>query len=120
LRELEPAYDDFQRAYALEKVNPNVGRELVGICIALGRGEEAVRVSREVLARNSTDAAMISNYALALLIAGNVSEAQAVVENSLRLDPSDELTRGLAKFIASVRTGQAARPDRWPPSSSDR
>jgi tetratricopeptide (TPR) repeat protein len=123
LRELEPAYDDFQRAYALEaleKVNPNVGRELVGICIALGRGEEAVRVSREVLDRNSTDAGMISNYALALLIAGNVSEAQAVVENSLRLDPSDELTQGLAKFIASVRTGRAARPDRWPPSSSDR
>jgi hypothetical protein len=46
--------NDFQHAYALEKTNPNVGRELACICMALGRGEEAVRISREVLEK-STD-----------------------------------------------------------------
>jgi hypothetical protein len=116
LRERDDAYHDFQRAYALEKTNPNVGRELAGICIALGRGEEAVRISREVLERESTDAGLISNYALALLIAGNVSEAEAVVEKSLKLDAADRSTQHLAKFIASVRSGRVARPDRWPRS----
>ena len=123
LRELEDAYDDFQGAYALEaleKVNPEIGRELAGICIALGRGEEAVRISREVLDRNPTNAGLTSNYALALLIAGNVSEAEAIVESSLKIDPSSRITQTLAKAIASVRTGQTARPDRWPPSSSSR
>lgn len=117
LRELEPAYSDFHRAYALDKANPNVGRELVGICIALGRGEEAVHISREVLEKEPTNAGLISNYALALLIAGNVAEAEAAVESSLRLEPGDQITQGLAKLIASVRTGRAARPDRWPPPS---
>jgi len=120
LRERDDAYRDFQRAYALEKTDPNVGRELAGICIALGRGEEAVRISREVLEKEPTDAGLISNYALALLIAGDVSEAEAVAEKSLKLDPADRSTQHLAKFIASVRSGRAARPDRWPPSSSSR
>jgi tetratricopeptide (TPR) repeat protein len=117
LRELEHAYNDFHRAYALEKANPGVGRELVGICIALGRGEEAVHISHEVLEKTPTDGGLISNYALALLIAGNVAEAAAAVEGSLKLDPDDQITQGLAKLIASVRTGQATRPDRWPPPS---
>jgi hypothetical protein len=114
LRELEPAYDDFHRAYALEKANPNVGRELVGICIALGKGEEAVNISREILEREPTNPGLISNYALALLIAGNVQEAEAAVESSLKLKPDDPITQYLAKIIASVRTGRTARPNRWP------
>ena len=115
LRELEPAYSAFQRAYALEKANPNVGRELACICMALGKGEEAARISREVVDRNPTDAGLTSNYALALLIAGKVPEAEAAVENSLRLDPESQITKNLAKLIASVQKGFAGRPDRWPP-----
>lgn len=57
---------------------------------------------------------LISNYALALLIAGNVAEAEATVERSHKLDPDDQITQHLAHFIVSVRTGRAARPDRWP------
>jgi hypothetical protein len=114
LRELEPAYNDFRRAYALEKSNPDVGRELVGICMALGRGEEAVRISREILEKEPTDAGLVANYALALLIAGNVVEAEAAVETSRKLDPQDEITHHLAKLIAAIRTGRTTRPERWP------
>jgi tetratricopeptide (TPR) repeat protein len=120
LRELEPAYDDFRRAYALEKTNPNVGRELACMCMALGKGEEAVQVSREVLEKNPSGADLMSNFALALLVAGDVSQAEAVVENSLKLDPTDKITRNLAKMITSVRAGQTARPDRWPRPSARR
>ena len=115
LRELEPAYAAFQCAYALEKSNPDVGRELACICMALGKGEEAVRVSREVLDRNPQDAGLMANYALALLIAGKVSEAEAAIQNSLNLNPEDRITQNLAKHIASVRTYRLAIPDRWPP-----
>jgi len=114
LRELEPAYDDFHRAYALEKANPNVARELVGICMALGKGEEAVQLSREILEREPADPGLIANYALALLIAGNVQDSEAAVESSLKLDPDDQITHYLASLIASVRTGRTARPNRWP------
>ena len=116
LKELGSAYTAFQRAYALEKENPDVGRELAGVCIALGRGEEAVRVSREVMDKNPKDAGLISNHAFALMIAGHVQEAEAIIENALGLQPEDQITENLAKFIKAVRTNQITRPDRWPRS----
>ena len=117
VRELEPAYFAFERAYAIEKDNPDVGRELSGICMALGKGEEAVRISRELVDRNPQNAGLISNHALALLIAGNIHEAEIAVESARRLEPEDQITRSLAKGIAAVRTNQAPRPDRYPPAS---
>jgi len=115
VRDLAAAYTAFQMAYALEKENANVGRELSGICMALGKGEEAVRISREVVNRNPQNAGLISNHALALLIEGNIQEAEIAVESALRLEPEDQTTRSLAKFIAAVRTNQAPRPNRYPP-----
>jgi hypothetical protein len=120
LRQLEPAYDDFRAAYSLEKTNRDVGREFAGICIALGRGAEAVPVSRELLDKYPNDAGLTSNYALSLLISGNLAEAEAVVESSLRLDPGDGITQSLSKFIASIKAHQIPRPDRWPSPSSQR
>jgi predicted Zn-dependent protease len=114
LRELGPAYNDFQHAYALENTNPDVGREFACICMSLGRGEEAVRISREVMNRAPTDAGLTANYALALLIAGYAEEAEVAVSHSLELDPQDRITQHLASLVASVRTGRTTRPDRWP------
>jgi Flp pilus assembly protein TadD len=50
-----------------------------GICMALGRGEEAVQISRDVLEKAPTDAGLLANYALALLVAGDVSQAETAV-----------------------------------------
>lgn len=115
LRDLPSAYAAFQGAYTLEKKDPNVGRELSGICMALVKGEEAVRISREAMDRNPSDAGLISNHALALLIAGDIHEAEVAVENALRLEPEDQITRALAKSIAAVRANQVPRSDRYPP-----
>jgi Flp pilus assembly protein TadD len=114
LRDLAASYKAFQEAYKLEKQQPDVARELSGICMALGKGEEAVRISREVVDRNPENAGLISNHALALLIAGLVQEAQTVAESALRLKPEDEITRNLVRYIKAVRANQARRPDRYP------
>jgi tetratricopeptide (TPR) repeat protein len=114
LRDLPASYTAFQKAYVLEKDNPNVGRELSCICMALGKAEEAVRISREVVNRNPQDAGLISNHALALLIAGSIHEAEIAVESALSLEPEDQITKNLAKFIARVRMNQVPKPDRYP------
>lgn len=114
LQELAPAYNDFRRAHVIEQTSPHSGRELAGVCIALGKGEEAVRVCRELMQKWPTDAGLISNYALALLIAGNVQEAEAEVQESLRLDSEDHVTSTLAKLISEVRASRLPIPDRWP------
>jgi Flp pilus assembly protein TadD len=118
LRQLDPAYNDFRSAYALEKTNPSVGREFAGMCIALGKGPEAVQVSRELLDKYPNDAGLISNYALSLLISGNIPEAETAVEHALRIDPSDRVTQTLANFIAAVKANRRSRPDRWPPATA--
>src|SRR5215472_3009604 len=118
VRDLAAAYTAFQMAYALEKENANVGRELSGICMALGKGEEAVRISREVVNRNPQNAGLISNHALALLIEGNIQEAEIAVESALRLEPEDQTTRSLAKFIAAVRTNRMLERERSRKSAS--
>jgi hypothetical protein len=84
----------------------------------LGKGPEAVQVSRELLDKSPDDASLISNYALSLLISGNIPEVEVAVKHALRIDPSDRVTQTLAKFIASVKANRIARPDRWPPSTA--
>jgi len=51
---------------------------------------------------------------LSLLIAGLVEQAEATVERALELEPESRTTQGLADFIAMVRAGERARPERWP------
>ena len=58
LRDLPSAYMAFQSAYKLEKEQPDVGRELSSICMALGKGEEAARVSREVMEKHPNNAGL--------------------------------------------------------------
>jgi Flp pilus assembly protein TadD len=82
--------------------------------MSLGKGEEAVRISREMAEKNPQDAGLRANHALALLIAGHIQEAESEVHNALKLQPEDKITRNLAKFIDDVRTNRVPRPDRWP------
>jgi hypothetical protein len=46
---------------------------------------------------------------LSLLISGNISEGEAVVEHALRIDPRDRVTPTLAIFIASVKAQRIFR-----------
>jgi Flp pilus assembly protein TadD len=83
--------------------------------MALGKGEEAARVSREVMEKHPNNAGLISNHALALLIAGHVQEAEETVQSALQLEPENQITRNLAGLIAAVRNGRVPRPRRYPP-----
>ena len=110
LRELEPAYTAFRRGYAFEKTK--VGHEFAYMCLARGKGDEAVQVYREMMERTPASAGLIADYALALLVADRLTEAESAVQDSLKLDPNNKMAQNLATAIASVRSGQIARPYR--------
>jgi hypothetical protein len=55
-----------------------------------------------------------SNLALALLLGGDLGEAQAVADAALQREPTSAITRNLVTYISDVRAGRKARPRRMP------
>ena len=115
-REME--YDALKRAYTLERGTIDVGRELGNACIALGKGEEAVRITIDVLFLKPNDHGLIANHGLALLIAGQLEAAESAVSRSLELNPTDRITINLRNLILTIREGRLPIPSKWPPSNS--
>jgi ankyrin repeat protein len=111
----ESALNSFREAYAIERLSPDVGRELAAECIRLGRADEAVQICAEVLELRPLDADLIANYGLALLISKRIDEAEEAVAASLSLSPDDPITLRLANLMTAVRQGRQPPPDRWPP-----
>lgn len=114
LGEHDRALAEFRQAYATNPRNPDVGREFAGQCFFAGAADEGVRISRELHARFPDDIALHSNLGLALLIGGDLAEAQAVAEAALARDPSDAITRNLVEYVLDVRMGIRSRPTRMP------
>lgn len=114
LGEEEGALASFRRAHAIERSNPDVGRELAGQLLRLGLAEEGLRLSRELHARFPDDVGLHSNLALALLIGGDLDEALEVGRAALAREPGDSVTRSLVGYIERVKAGRIPRPTRMP------
>jgi tetratricopeptide (TPR) repeat protein len=114
LAENDRALDHFRRAYTLNPEHPDVGREYAGQCFYVGAAEEGVRISREIHVRFPNDVGLQSNLALALLIGGDLAEAQAVAEAAHMRDRADPITMHLLNLIREVRAGRKPRPTRMP------
>jgi len=108
------AYDAFRRAFAAKPDHPDVGRELVLQCCINGRAEEAVQVSRRVLALRPDDAALLTNHALAQLLAGDVGGARFSAAKALVAAPDNSWAHAIAQLIEDVIAGRVPRPTRWP------
>ncbi|HVE82838.1 MAG TPA: hypothetical protein VND93_08310 [Myxococcales bacterium] len=111
---LEEAYQSFHRAFQLKPDQVDVGRELVLQCCMNGRGAEAVQVSRQVVALRPDDGGLLSNHALAQLLAGDVNGAQETAERAVAAAPENRAARGVRQAIQDVLTGRIPRPYRWP------
>jgi len=110
----EQAYQAFRRAYELKPDQVNVGRELVLQCCMNGRGAEAMRVSEVVLALRPGDASLLSNHALAQVLAGDVEGARRTVERALAIIPENKAAQGVRQLTLDIQAGRVTRPDRWP------
>lgn len=106
------ALEHFRSAYGSRPDHPDIGREYAGQCLTLGHGAEAVRVARELHRRFPDDAGLHSNFALALLVGGDLDEALAAAESALGRDPSDAVTKNVHDLVRRVKSGQTKRPTR--------
>jgi tetratricopeptide (TPR) repeat protein len=110
----DQAYEAFSRAWAIKPDHVDVGRELVLQCCINGRGAEAVQVSARVLALKPEDGGLLSNHALALLLAGEVGRARFFASKAEIAAPENLGARGVAQVIEDVIAGKMARPTKWP------
>jgi hypothetical protein len=110
----EGAFQAFERAYTANPAHADVSREFGGQCLALGRGEQAVTVSERNCTLHPKDAGLRSNLALACVVAGDMARAKAEIARALDMDPSDKITRALAKMIEDVIAGKRPRLTKYP------
>jgi tetratricopeptide (TPR) repeat protein len=102
----EHSYRALRQAYALEPANETVAREHTGACMMTHRDEEAIAVARDAVARAPDNAALISNLALAYLLAGRFDEATAPIAAARRIDQDDAITARLAMVIDNLALGR--------------
>ena len=115
LRDWDETYRRLGAAYRLHPDQPDVAREYGAACMALGKGEEAVVVTRQAVVNDPGDIGLVANLALALVVANQVDAAEGIADAALRLDPQDQVTQNLLGFVRDVKAGRKARPTSWRP-----
>jgi tetratricopeptide (TPR) repeat protein len=108
----EQAGEFFLRSHEENPHHPDVARELVMECIAMGRGPEAVHFARTAVELDPGDITLQVNLALALLISGQVSEALLHANQALSRDPADEVAANVVGFVRDVAEGRRPLPTR--------
>jgi tetratricopeptide (TPR) repeat protein len=110
LRRHQDSYQSFKNAYAIEKNNPNVAREYADACLQLGYGAEAVTLAIAAIQAAPQDAGLRANLALAHLIAGDIALAKRAIEESLQMNPADEISKRVQRVICDVADGKRIQP----------
>jgi Flp pilus assembly protein TadD len=99
----------FGHAFDLNPAHSAIGRELMIESICAGHSVDAVRVAEKSVSLNPHDSEMIANLALAYLADGQVAKARKAVNESIVLEPGDDITRALSKEITAVEDGRKPR-----------
>ncbi len=110
LGDREGAYESLRTAWNLEKETELVAREFAGICLELGRADEAVRVGEQGAALLPDNPETLGNLACAHLIAGKLAPAEATIRAARRLAAEDPTNLRIQQLIEQVRSGRRPQP----------
>jgi Tfp pilus assembly protein PilF len=102
--------NSFASAYKIQPDNPDVGREYVLELLETKAFPEAVNVSSKLSGDNPTNAGLLANLALALLLNHELQRAAKAIEAALALDPNDPVTKALKHRIEEVASGRRKQP----------
>ncbi len=104
------AAEVFGRAFALQPGQPDVAREYGLQLLHLQRFAEAEDVVRAATEAAPSDAGLVANLALVLLLRGRTEEAEATASRALGMDSKDPVTQALLGRIREVRSGRRPAP----------
>ncbi len=106
----ELAFVSLSKAFELEKQESVIPRELCGICLELGRGNEAVRVSEHAIGLEPQNPELLGNLAIAHLIDGKHKEAETTIDAALKQNQNDPVNQALRRIITEVVKGRRTQP----------
>ena len=107
--QLEESANAYQKASELDADSTISRRGLAEMKRATGKPAEAVALYREILAKDASDAAAQTGLILALLDAGNKTEAESEMHKSLAANPNNlPLLTGAAYWYAARDDGARA------------
>jgi tetratricopeptide (TPR) repeat protein len=110
LGDYERAHEAFGRALEADPNHVDGCREYVSSSLDVGRAQSALPVAERACSLRPGDVGLRANLALAQLFAGKAEDASRTIEDALRTDPQDAITKALAALIAAVRDGRRALP----------
>ena len=111
-----PEHAALIEAHQIFPEQPDVARELMGACLAIGDTKQALAAAKAAQSASPEDAGLEANLGLALLYDGQTDAALAAAQSALRRAPDDEITKALAEFIEDVRSGKRDLPQKFPPT----
>ncbi len=106
----EAALKSLEEAHALNPDQPDGLRELASAYLELDRAEESLPFAKRAAELRPEDVGLRCNLALVLLLTGDVQGARDEASSALSRDPSDAITRNVARMIDQVLAGRRACP----------
>jgi Flp pilus assembly protein TadD len=106
----QSAADSFGQAYQFQSANPDVGRELVLELLETGSYPRALAIAERLAGQHPENAGLRANLALARVMAHDVSGAVKAIDEALRLDPRDAVTKALKQRIGEIAGGSRPPP----------
>ena len=104
------AYRHFAKGYELEPQVEGYARELGGVCLELGKFDEAVVVGEKAAALKPDDCETLGNLSIIYLMARRIDAARKAIKSALKIAPEDNVNQNLYALIESVANGQRAQP----------
>ena len=104
------AYRHFAKGYKLEPNVEGYARELGGVCLELGKFDEAVVIGEKAAALKPDDRETLGNLSIIYLMAERIEAAQKAINSALKIDPDDQVNQNLHALIESVANGECPQP----------
>ena len=104
------AYRHFTKGYELEPNVEGYARELGGVCLELGKFDEAVVIGEKAAALKPDDRETLGNLSIIYLMAERIDAARKAINSALKIDPDDKVNQNLLALIESVANGEHPQP----------
>ncbi|HSY20030.1 MAG TPA: tetratricopeptide repeat protein [Candidatus Acidoferrales bacterium] len=110
LEELQESLAWFVRAYGCEPGNPSLAKETGYAASRLGRHDIALKAMEPAVKQHPSDPALQCNFGLTCLLAGKAADACAAFEQTVKLEPQNDVNKKLLRFAQEVASGGRGNP----------
>jgi tetratricopeptide (TPR) repeat protein len=111
LQNNDEAYSWFERAYAINQMQPDILREYSICAMEVGRSETAIDIARAAVRLKPDDSGLQANLALAYLLGNRIADSQAAIDQALIMNRSDKIALDLSEMIKRFARGGVVPPN---------